>query len=272
MSPKKVLVTGVYGLIAGAVYRHLSSRPDQYEVYGLARRRAPSVRTSAEAIPTVPEDRFFLADLADLRAVEEAVQGMDAIVQMAADPRAEADWQSLLDSNIIGTRNVFEAASCAQVARVVYASSIMVSWGYQRDEPYRSVAEGRFDVVTPIHLHAVGLEHPPRPTCMYAATKVWGEALARYYADIHDMSVLCLRIGDVNAQDNPQQLESGPFWCSQRDIVQLVEKSLCAPEELKFGIFYGVSDNRWRWVDIEHARDVLGYAPRDSAERALSPS
>ncbi|HCR17626.1 MAG TPA: NAD(P)-dependent oxidoreductase, partial [Candidatus Latescibacteria bacterium] len=38
MSPKKVLVTGVYGLIAGAIYRKLSKLPDQYEVYALARR------------------------------------------------------------------------------------------------------------------------------------------------------------------------------------------------------------------------------------------
>jgi len=270
MSPRKILVTGVYGLIAGAVYRHLSSLPDRYDVYGLARRRVPSDRTSAEGVPNIPEDHFHLADLADFSAVEAAAQGMDAIVHMAADPNAEAEWESLLHSNIIGSRNVFEAASVTEVPRVVYASTIMVSWGYQREEPYKSVAEGRFDEVTPAHLQAVAREDPPRPTCMYAATKVWGEAVARYYADIRGMSVLCLRIGDVNAEDSPKTAERGPFWCSQRDIVQLVTRCVEAPEDLKFDVFYGVSDNRWRWVDIEHARHVLGFAPEDSAERALA--
>jgi nucleoside-diphosphate-sugar epimerase len=44
MAVKKVIVTGVYGLIAGAVFRHLHERVDAYDVYGLARRRHASER------------------------------------------------------------------------------------------------------------------------------------------------------------------------------------------------------------------------------------
>ena len=42
-----------------------------------------------------------------------------------------------------------------------------------------------------------------------------------------------------------------------------------APPELRFDIFYAVSNNRLCWVDIEHAREVLGYVPRDRAEERL---
>lgn len=268
MTVKRVLVTGAYGLIAGAVYRRLSALPEQYEVYALARRTEPSERAPKERLD-IPEDRFFLVDMADLDAVERAFTGMDTVVHMAADPRPDAQWDSLLQSNIVGTRNAFEAATRTGVKRVVYASSIMVSWGYQADDPYKALSEGRFGDLAKQEIHTVTHEWPPRPTGLYPATKVWGEALARYSADVNGLSSLCLRIGWVNAEDHPHRPESGAVWCSQRDVVQLVEKAVEAPDHLKFGIYYGVSNNKWRWVDIDHAREELGYIPRDSAEAKL---
>ncbi len=269
MAPKKVLVTGVYGLIASSVYQRLQAQPALYDVHGLARRRRLSDRAPRTRQLQIPRDKFHLVDLADLEAVERAMQGMDAVVQMAADPRPDASWESLLTSNIIGVRNAFEAAVRAGVKRVVYASSIMVSWGYQLDEPYKAIAEGRFASVQEADIHTVTHAWPVRPTGLYPASKVWGEALARYYADVHDLSAICLRIGWVNAEDHPHRPESGAVWCSQRDVVQLIERSINAPEDLGFDIFYGVSNNRWRWVDIDHAREVLGYIPQDSAEEKL---
>jgi nucleoside-diphosphate-sugar epimerase len=268
----KVLVTGVYGLIAGEVFKALQAQSDKYEVYGLARRRQPSVRAPQGRELNISEERFFLADLADMAAVEAAIEGMDVVVQMGADPRPEASWDSLLHSNIIGVRNVFDAAVRARVKRVVYASSIMVSWGYQLNEPYKALSEGRFDDLADLESHTVTHEWPPRPTGMYPATKIWGEAVARYSADVHKLSALCLRIGWVNAEDTPHKPESGAVWCSQRDSVQLVERSIEAPEDLRFDIFYGVSNNKWRWVDIDHAREVIGYIPQDSAEEVLARS
>ena len=155
---------------------------------------------------------------------------------------------------------MLEAAHSTGIERVVFASSIMVSWGYQQEDPYKAIAEGRFDDVDVDELHTVTHEWPHRPTGLYPASKVWGEALARYYADVHHMSVPCLRIGWVNAEDHPR---------SQRDVVQLIERTIEAPEDLRFDIFYGVSNNRWRWVDIDHPREVLGYIPADSAEEKL---
>jgi NAD+ dependent glucose-6-phosphate dehydrogenase len=269
MAVKKILVTGVYGLIAGAVYAKLSELNQEYEVYGLARRRHASERAPQDRQLVFPQGRLIVADLEDMAQVEKAVQGMDIVVQMAADPRPDASWENLLSSNIIGARNVFEAAVRAQVKRVVYASSIMVSWGYQMEEPYKSIAEGRFDDVDVEQMHTITHDLPPRPTGLYPASKIWGEALARSFADMHNLSTLCLRIGWVNAEDHPQKAESGAVWCSQRDVVQLVQRSIEASEDLRFDIFYGVSNNRWRWVDIEHARKVLGFIPQDSAEEKL---
>ena len=51
-------------------------------------------------------------------------------------------------------------------------------------------------------------------------------------------------------------------WVSQRDLNQLIEKSIDV-ENLKFAIFHGLSDNRFKRLDISDARALLGYRPQD---------
>lgn len=272
MPPLKVMVTGVNGLIAGCAYMHLQQQPERYEVHAMARRRQASERVPAGRKLTFPRGRFTQVDLADLEGLERAFRGMDVLVHMAADARHDAGWEHILASNIVGVRNAFEAAHRAGVRRVVYASSIMVSWGYQQEEPYKAIAERRLEELREEELHPVTHEWPVRPTGLYPASKVWGEALGRYYADVHRMSVICLRIGWVNGDDHPRAgLGMAPIWCSQRDIVQLIERAINAPEDLHYDIFYGTSNNRWRWVDIDHARQRLGYLPQDTADDRLTP-
>ena len=52
-------------------------------------------------------------------------------------------------------------------------------------------------------------------------------------------------------------------WLSEPDRVQLIEKSLLTDEPRVLD--YGISNNRRRFWDIEHARQVLGYEPQDAA-------
>ncbi len=271
MAKMRVLVTGAYGLIGGAVYQHLDAR-EETEAIGLARRRHPSTRSPDERGLQIPDERFVLSDLSDLDVLVEAFAGVDCVVHMAADPRADAPWESILHSNIVGARNVFEAARICNVPRVVFASSIMVSWGYLEEAPYALIAEGRYDELDPDDIPRVTHTWPPRPTSEYPASKVWGEALGRVYADQRGVSVICLRIGWVNAEDRPHTHGwARAHWCSQRDAVQMVMRAIEAPDDLRFDIFYVVSDNKWSWVDIDHAREVLGYAPQDSADEMLEP-
>jgi nucleoside-diphosphate-sugar epimerase len=269
MASKKVLITGVYGLIGSTVYDRLCAQPDAYEVYGLARRRHPSERVAADKRIEIPDERFTLSDLSDLVVLEQAMQGIDVVVHMAADPRLEADWESILASNLIGPRNVFEAARRCGVRRVIYASSVTVNWGtLLYEEPYKLLYEGRYAELSPADLPMVTVDRPPRPTSYYPASKVWGEALARVYSDSHGLSMICLRIGGVNAEDRPP-FEEGwarSAWLSQRDVAQMVQRAIEAPDDVHYGVFYVVSNNTWRWLDIDSGRLALGYAPQDNAE------
>ena len=79
--------------------------------------------------------------------------------------------------------------------------------------------------------------------------------------------MLCLRIGTVNRDDRPANARQFATLLTHRDLVQLVRRCLQAPEELAFGVYYGVSANTWRFWDLEDAARELGYVPEDDAER-----
>jgi uronate dehydrogenase len=265
LCPTKVLVTGAFGLIGGAVYRHLHAQSDRYDVYALSRRRASSQRRREQQPLDIPDEKLHLADLTDVDALRRAAVGMEVVVHMAAAADENAGLESVLASNVIGAYHVFEASRQAGVKRLVFASSVMANWGYQYDEPYKAIKECRFEDV-PDEIPIVTHLDPVRPTELYSASKVWGESLAQVYADAHGLSCICLRIGWVNGADRPYRPELAAVWCSQRDIADLVERCVNAAEDLRFDIFYGVSNNRHRWVDIDHPRHMLGWVPRDCAE------
>ena len=246
---KRILVTGMSGLIGGAVRQRLEGA---CELTALNRSLVPGVRT-------------VQADIADFDAILPAFEGQDTVVHLAASARGRDPWERVRDPNLIGTYNVFEAARQARVSRVVFASSGSTISGWELVQPYRAIVNGDYESVQhpwPMITH----ETPVRPTGVYGATKVWGEALARQFTDSVELSIICLRIGLVNNQDRPTDSRQFSVWCSQRDISQMVERCIEAPPELQFDIFYALSRNKWGYRDISHARDVVGFEPKDEAE------
>jgi nucleoside-diphosphate-sugar epimerase len=244
-----VLVTGMSGLIGTAMRHQMDSA--RYELRALSRRDVPGVVSHR-------------ADIADLDAIAPAFAGVDAVVHLAADVRLNPPFEDLLRANIVGTYNVFEAARRAGVGRVIFASSGAVISGWEKAEPYISLSSGRYEGLRdwPMITH----ETPLRPNGTYGASKAWGEALGRQYADAYGLSVLCIRIGRVTSADRPQEPREFAVWCSQRDVVQMIERGLAAPSTLLFDIFFATSRNRWGYRDLDHARAVIGFEPADAAE------
>ena len=102
-----ILITGMSGLIGGAARQRLAS-------YG---RLSALNRQDVDGIPTTQ------ADLADLDAIRPAFDGQDTVVHLAAKASNNYPWQELLPTNIVGTRNVLEAARDAGCKRLIFASS-----------------------------------------------------------------------------------------------------------------------------------------------------
>ena len=241
-APIKILVTGATGHIGSSTYLTLAEQPDRYDVFGLDRTRDFSQRLPQRNTHlAIPDDHFFASDLAD-----------------------DGSWESLRDNNVIGTYNIFEACRDVGVPRVVAASSIMVSQGHREQEPYRSITEKRWDDI-PAEYPMITPDIPAEPRGIYGATKVWTESLARVYAHSKGLSSICIRIGQVE-RDRPRPPNGHDIFVSQRDIVQIIERSINADPSVRFDIFYGMSNNDYRGTDIEHARQVIGYELQDRAE------
>jgi nucleoside-diphosphate-sugar epimerase len=243
-----VLVTGMSGLIGTALRRHLD--PARYELRSLSRR----------AVEGVPSHQ---ADIGDLDAIRPAFAGVDTVVHLAAAV-GNPPFESLLHTNVIGTYNVFEAARRAKVSRVIFASSGATISAWERDEPYRALVDGRYEGLRdwPMITH----ETPLRPAGLYGASKIWGEAVGRHYADTYGMSVICVRIGRVRAEDRPREPREFAVYLSQRDAARMVERCLAAPPTVRFDILFVTSRNRWGYRDLDHARAVVGFEPVDAAE------
>jgi nucleoside-diphosphate-sugar epimerase len=264
--PTRVLITGANGLIGSLAYKRLAAQPERYAAFGLARRAQPSRRAAGLEGFAIPSGSLRLADLTDFAAVRQAVEGIEVVVHLAADPNGGSAWESIHDNNIVATYHVFEASRQAGVRRVIFTSTNQVVFGYRADEPYHTLLSGRMDELDPGEIRPIRHTDPTRPLNYYACSKVFGEALAHMYAYTHGMSCLVLRIGWVTPGDNLPHPSARALWCSQRDCLQMIERAILAPADLRYDVFFVQSANPYNLVDIQHARDVLGYEPQDQAE------
>lgn len=223
-----------------------------YELRALNRREVDGVLTTS-------------ADLVNLEAIRPAFEGVGTVIHLAAKAGERFTWKELLDTNVTGTRNVYQAATDAGCRRVIFASSGATVSGYEQIEPYKSLVEARYEDA-PNSWTLITADMPTRPTGVYGSTKVWGEALGRHFADTTDLSVICLRIGFVNRQDRPSRPRDYSIWCSQRDIVDLIVKSVHIDESIKYDVLFGTSVNRYGYRDLSRARNTAGFDPQDSAD------
>ena len=254
---KRVLVTGANGVIGRAVYEHLG---DRYELHALTRRPVD--------IPS------HVANVADLEAIQPAFVGMDAVVHLAASAAVSTPWEDILRNNLIGTYNVFEASKRSGVNAVVFASSNHTIGMYETDG-----APELYALDDPrVYDHTVEL----RPDSLYGVSKVYGEAIGRYYHELFGLRVYNLRIGSVRADDAPRdpKVAEGSFWLdlkpeqkfdrmratwlSRRDCAELIAACLEATD-VGWAVVYGISNNPRQFWDLSHARELLGWEPRDRA-------
>jgi len=280
----EVLMTGCYGRVGTALIDHLYDRTE-YDFRLLNRSDRPDDHPYGEYETVV-------ADVADYEPLHDALEGTDAIVHLAAYPYTDGDWEDVLEPNVIGMYNVLQACREQEVESVVFGSTHHVMGMYEL-EKVPEIYSPEFGLV---------LDHtdPVRPDSFYASTKVFGEALGRFYVENYEYPkrFYSLRIGSVREAeyDNPYGDVMSGFdvdasvdhdqeedqiaerkvnrmkgvWQSRRDCAHMVDRCL-QDDDVEFDIFYGVSDNRRRWFDLEHARAVIGYNPQDDGEEWTEP-
>jgi uronate dehydrogenase len=188
-------------------------------------------------------EELMPARLEDAGAVSELLRGVSAVVHLGG-VSVEAPFEPILQANIVGVYNLYEAARQHEVKRIVFASSNHVTGFYRQDE-------------------VIDTRAPMRPDGLYGLSKAYGENLARLYFDRYGIETVCLRIG--SSFPEPKDRRMLATWMSFDDLERLVVASLTAPV-VGHTVIYGMSDNSTRWWDNTRAAHI-GYRPQDSSDR-----
>ncbi len=240
---KKVLLLGASGNVGTGFIEDYLENYDWKKEYQLI----IGVHKTSSFAEKLETRKFSLTDLDSLR---KAFEGIDVIINLAANPSPSASFTDLIEPNIIGAYNVFNVALEKKCSRVIFASSVHAIKGYDLDYKVRG-------------------EDAPKPLTIYGATKAFGEALCYTFSSNSDLSCIAIRIGAYAAKDEMCSVCSERtdyhYVVSQRDLSQLMHKSIIAKKELKYAILSGISNNKKHNMDLKLAKELVGYSPQDDA-------
>jgi nucleoside-diphosphate-sugar epimerase len=172
-----ILLTGATGFVIANLARHLSAAGHEVLAADLNSPDAPLREFVSAGTVT-----FRQVDVTDRDAVRDLLieSRPTRVVHGAAitsiPPEVErARFLRTVEVNVTGTLNILEAAREARVGRVVVVSSGSI-YGARPD------------------LAPITEEDPARPVELYPVTKWAAEALARRFAEVHDMDIAVTRL------------------------------------------------------------------------------
>ncbi len=229
---KRLLVTGAAGGLGRAMRARMGKLADTV--------RLSDIADLGEA---QPHEELVSGNLADAGAVMRLVEGCDGILHLGG-VSVEDKFSKILDANIAGLFNLYEAARAHGMPRILFASSNHTIGYYRQDE----------------HIDAAS---PMRPDSLYGVSKCFGEALARMYFEKFGQETALVRIG--SCFEKPRNHRMLATWMSFDDFEALIGRVFTAPM-LGCPIIWGVSNNDRSWWD-NSAAGYLGWRPKDNAEQ-----
>lgn len=231
--PYTVLFTGARGRIG----KHLLIA---------LRERYREVRTfDRDDIPGDP--LATTGELTDYDALQKAMQGVDVLVHFAAQSDEAPFIEKLVPGNVVGLYNAFEAAAQSEtVKRIIFASTVQAVGGYPGER-------------------MIQITDPPRPTSLYGATKILGEAMGRWYFDHRHIEFVGIRIGWYQDYDSTHLRRQGggrTIWLSPRDCASLVTRAI-EKDAVGYALVFGTSRTSRERLSYAPARDLLDWEPQD---------
>jgi uronate dehydrogenase len=231
-----VLITGAAGRLGGILIRSLRSSCS-LSLLDCRPLAAPS------GMP------FFRINLAEPRDLAPCLDSMDAVVHLAGIPTNRASWEALIESNVLAVQNLLRESARHRCPRVILASSVQVMDGYPPGTD-----------ITP--------DLAVRPVNSYGASKACAEAVAQRFGRKGAMTILCLRLGwvlprfDWRITPWSRHLER---ILTEADFLRVLRAAIRCDRGPVFEIHHALSDNRRKRLNIDSARAVLGYEPRDDS-------
>ena len=173
-----VLITGGAGCIGSDLASRLLSAGESVTVVDdLSSGKIEHI----EPLLSHPDFRFINADLLNPATAKQAVQGVDFVHHLAANPDvkfAPGDpTDKDLQQNVIVTYNLLEAMRQAGVRRLAFSSTSAV-YGIVRQLP-------------------ISEDQPMRPISLYGATKMGCEGLISAFQNLFDMQCWIFRYANI---------------------------------------------------------------------------
>jgi len=228
---KRLLITGAAGGLGRAMRSRMAKLADKI--------RLSDISDLGEA---AAHEELAPCDLGDADAVMRLMDGCDGVLHLGGIS-VEDTFSKILNANIAGLYNLYEAARAHGQPRILFASSNHTIGYYRQDE----------------HLD---VKSPMRPDSLYGVSKCFGEALARLYFEKFGQETALVRIGSCFEKPKNHRMLSS--WMSHADFEALIGRVFGAPM-LGCPIIWGVSDNDSVWWD-NSAAAYLGWRPKDNAE------
>ena len=219
-------MTGGCGFIGSAFIRRVLKNRDGVSVVNLDKLTYAGNPRNVESVADSPAYRFVLGDIADPRAVADAMAGCDVVVNFAAETHVDRSLlgdASFIDTDVKGVLVLLEEARRARVAKFVQIST---------DEVYGSIESGAFTEDSTL-----------RPRNPYSASKAGGDRLAYSYWASYGLPVVITR-----ASNN-----YGPYQYPEKLIPLFVTNAL---DDLPLPL-YGDGRNVRDWLHVDdHAAAI----------------
>ncbi len=239
--PHRVLITGSSGAIGRVAGRALLAAGHQVRGFD----HGPG--------PAGVEHVF--GNLLDRWRLNEAAQGCDTLVHLAATPDQADMVTDLVPNNISGTWLALEAARGVGMRRIILASTLRVVGGMDLKRPI-TVADG----------------YATRDA--YALSKVMVEEMGRHMHQQHGLSIVCARFGwflrsfheaegyrEARARD---ATAADRWYLSHDDCARFFVAAVEHPQVDFAPVFVVSHNNGQRRADIEGSGAAIDWRPRDS--------
>ena len=205
------------------------------------------VSTDKEDIgKTLHNEVFKKLNIKNFKEVNKILKKTDLVIHFGAYSN-EGPFQEILDSNILGTYNIWKSAKKNKIKRIIFASSIHSVGMYRANETINHKV-----------MH--------KPDTFYGLSKCFGENLAQMYWDKCGIECLTIRILSCAKVTSKRSLST---WLSYDDLIRIVIQSTKI-KKLGFEIIYGVSNNKRLNVDNTNATRKLKINIKDNAEKFLN--
>ena len=182
--------------------------------------------TNLATVADHPRFNFIQGDIRHSAKLEAALPGQDVVVHFAAEShvdRSVTDAGIFVETNVLGTQKLLEAAKAHRVSRFVHIST---------DEVYGSIDEGEWDENEPL-----------LPNSPYAASKASSDLMVRAYHRTHGLDTVTTRCSN----------NYGPYHFPEKVIPLFVTNLLDGlPVPL-----YGDGGNQRDWLHVDdHCRGI----------------